>query len=70
MLLLETSRKSAFRRHLPETDRERTGQDAVSAQYEGGGQCLKRGRFQDDDVDFLASLRRQKGAETLSDYDE
>ncbi len=64
MLLIETSRKSAFRRHNPEADSERGDQSAV------GAQRSKRNSFQNDDIDFLASLRRQKDADLPAEDEE
>jgi hypothetical protein len=64
MLLLETSRKSAFRRHSLEAGSERGTQSSV------GAQRSKRNSFQNEDVDFLASLRRQKDADLPAEDEE
>jgi len=64
MLLLETIRKSAFRRQLSEADSERGCQSSV------GAQMSKRNSFQNDDIDFLASLRRQKDADLPTEDEE
>lgn len=70
MLLLESSRKSAFRRYITETDSEFGRQTSVGAPGSCRPQNSKRNSFQDDDFDFLASLRRQKGVDGPVDYDE
>lgn len=64
MLLLETSRKSAFRRHISDADSERGRQGSV------GVQMSKRNSFQNDGIDFLASLRRQKDADLPTEDEE
>lgn len=64
MLLLEISRKSAIHKHIVESDRE------CGCRRSRDTQCATPYRFQDDDIDFLKSLQRQKNVDPPAEDEE